>query len=139
MTESLKRLRAKFVYDEVRSWGRLRNTAGKAATRAKGLPVQVRTQGLGTTVAMLMHQARRQEEKKTDAGMLAEVLAKWLLDACPRRPFADVEVGGDDRVRVLLDACMRADRACYAAAQNEALAVLEDVKVLAQALYEDEP
>jgi hypothetical protein len=94
------------------------------------LPVQVRTQGLGTAVAVLI------ADDRSHTRALAELLTSWLLVHTPRPPFEHLTAGtAQPSARTLLEACTRADRAAYAAAQAEAMAFLDEVKVLAEALY----
>ena len=141
MTESLRHQRARFAYERIREWPA--PSARAAAARAKGLPIQLRTQGLGTTVAMLTNQASDRDGPEDDAALLVGLLADWLLRESPRQPFGERERGDTAKNArewrlELLDACCRSDRATYMAAQAEALALLEEVKILTQALHGDD-
>ena len=92
----------------------------EAAQRAKGLPVELRTQGLVVTVTTLMNGSH---------GHLANDLARWVLDEAPHKPLS-AWTGGENRspARRLLQACLEADRAAFLAAQAEALALAEHIK-----------
>lgn len=129
MAQSLQQQRAAFVYERVRMWDRAWQK--EAAQQVKGLPVQVRMQGLATTVAVLL------SEDRSHTRALAELLATWLLERAQRRPFGHLDASATPRG--LLEACIQADRATYTAVQTEALALLETVKLLADALYGGNP
>ncbi|SER20069.1 CRISPR-associated protein (Cas_Cmr5) [Solimonas aquatica] len=125
MSRDLRASRARFCYDEVAAW------AGKpwrqeAAQRVKGLPVQVRTQGLVVTLAMLM------ADDKTYTRHLADLLANWLLTAAPYRALRGE---GGATALTLLEACSKAPRVEYAAAQREAILLLQQLKIFADALH----
>ena len=123
---SLARSRARFAYDQVAKWSG--PWAKEAVARVKGLPIQLRTQGLPVTLASLM-----QEENRA-SGRLAELLADWLLAHAPYRLFDDPEVPSVS-ARSLLQSSVQAQRSVYLAAQAEALAFLEQVKLFAVALH----
>ncbi len=65
------------------------------------------------------------------------MLAEWLLGAgkegAPRKTLAFS--GGDPSAEALLRAVVDADRPSYLAAQREALGLLDELKLLADALY----
>jgi hypothetical protein len=125
---SLAARRARFAYEEVTSWGKV--LQDKAPPRARGLPVQVRMQGLQVTVA-----AMSAKDTAEDRALL-DLTARWLLENSPRPPFdpARVPATGSNAAR-LLGACVKADRAAYLAARSEAIAFLDQVKVYADALW----
>ena len=125
MAESIKRKRARFAYERVAAWDA--NCRDKAVQRVKGLPVQVRTQGLGTALATLIHQ------DNVESRALADLLADWLLSVSPRKPLKQEPAQSGDR-HSLLAALVRADRASYMAAQIEAIGLLDEVKTLGQAI-----
>jgi hypothetical protein len=118
--------RTRFAHECVAGWGR---SAADAATRLKGLPVEVRTGGLGTAVAVLLREGGR------DSGLLAGMLAEWLLRRSPRRLPGFDDARGHADGRRLLELLARADALDYRAAQREALALLEQAKLLADALH----
>ena len=125
---SLAAERARFAYAEVASWGKVLQKAAPPLSR--GLPVQVRIQGLQVTVATLMR------SNTAEARELADLLARWLLDRGPRRVFDPDRVpDASSHAARLLGACVEADRASYLAARTEAIAFLDQVKVYADALY----
>ncbi len=123
----LKRLRAQFAYDEVNG-----NWPNNALQRVKGLPVQVRTQGLTVTLATLLREDTVQSRR------LADVLGRWLLKDAPHRSLDETGPEKWSPARRLLDACIKAERSAYLAAQVEALFVLEQLKLFAEALDKEE-
>ena len=126
--KNLSRERAQFAYQDVVQWEE--NWRQRALTRARGLPMQTRTQGLTITLATLMR------EDQVHASRLADLIGQWLLETAPVRTLGEVTTSQSwSDARRLLDACMKAERAAYQAAQTEALALLEHVKLYADALY----
>jgi hypothetical protein len=125
---SMGRRRAAFVYRRLAGemGGKWRS---EELARVKGLPVALRRQGLATTTADLIHRAG---EKRVD-GRVVDLLAEWLLAEMPGRPLADWAAESGDRA-ALLEAVTRADRPSYLAAQREALALLGQIKLYAEAL-----
>lgn len=128
---SLAAMRARFAYDEVANWGDLLRK--RATPRVRSLPVQVRTQGLQVTIADLMG------DTKPEARYLRELIAQWILEKGPRKPFDPMLIPseGTDAGR-LLGACVKADRAAYLAARAEVIALLDQVKIFADALWKSE-
>lgn len=133
---SSQRRRARFALEEVLAWKD--GVAKDAATRAQGLPIELRAQGLSTAVAVLMREGRQGRQPSL---ALARLLSKWLLREADPRPLADGAEGdadrgsGDPTPRALLEASIRAPRTSYLAAQAEALALLDHVKLLARAIH----
>ncbi len=127
---SLTAARARFAYREVADWSA--NLRKKATPRVRGLPVQVRTQGLQVTVAALLR------DDKAEVRYLVDLLAKWLLRDSPRHPFGSAATTGATDPRALLAACVAADRSDYLAARAEAIAFLDQVKLYADALDSEE-
>lgn len=125
MGESIKCKRARFAYERVVAWDA--SWRERAVQRVKGLPVQVRTQGLGTALATLIHQ------DNVESRALADLLADWLLNDSPHKPLKQETAQSADR-HALLAALVRADRASYMAAQSEAIGLLDEVKTLGQAI-----
>lgn len=131
MVDTLTRQRARFIYEKTSAWNG--DTLAKdALARVKGLPVQVRAQGLGTAVALLLR------EEKKDASELAELIAKWLFvnrdgpykkPGWLTRPQKRREIAED-----LLVATIEAPTLDYLAAQAEALAFLDQLKLVLEAL-----
>lgn len=130
-SRSLADARARFAYDEVSSWSELLQK--KATPRVRGLPIQVRTLGLQVTMADLMG------DTKPEARYLRDLIASWLLEKTGRQIFDPDKVppGRTDANR-LLGACIRADRMSYLAARAEAIALLDQVKIYADALWKAE-
>ncbi len=127
-TPNLQALRARYALRAVDAWPSARRTA--AVQRVQVLPVELRTQGLVVTLAMLMK----------DHAALAEDIARWLLEEAPYRPLAGVardSTGG--LAATLLRACVGADRGSFLAAQTEAVALVEHMKRFAAALPIDAP
>jgi hypothetical protein len=118
MTESLDRRRALYAWGQIRG----RKLSPEDIARLKGLPIEVRTLGLITVVALL---------EEDDEGLVLPLLKDWLLRECPRRALAAKE---HESPLNLLDACIRAPRKQYLAAQREAISFLYQVKILACAL-----
>ena len=118
----LWRARARFAFEAVENWGSWKKDATQ---RVKGLPVQLRTQGLPVTIATLLR------EDKVNTRELAHLIARWVMDEAPHKPLPKQKPQAKD----LLEACIRADRASYMAAQTEALSLLEQVKLFADALH----
>ena len=123
--DELPRLRAKFAMERIGSWHD-REFAKAAATRVKGVPVQIRAQGLTVALAVLIREGRESAE-------IARILAEWLLDGAPVRPL--VAKGGGRDANALLRASVEADRPSYLAAQRESLEFLDELKLLSDALY----
>jgi hypothetical protein len=122
---SLERLRARFAFDEVSQWpGPIRD---RAHAEVKGLPVALRTQGLVQTLATLVNGEPHQTR-------LAQAIARWVLEEAPRRPlerWLDSKLARPEAR--LLAACVRAERTAYLAGQSEALAIVEKLKIFAEA------
>ncbi|MCS6911685.1 MAG: type III-B CRISPR module-associated protein Cmr5 [Myxococcales bacterium] len=125
---TLARQRERFALAQVKSWDR--SWAKDAMTWAQSLPIQIRTQGLSQTVAWLLR------VDTAEAVALAQLLAEWLLkESRALRPLGEAEQPSG---RLLLERCIQADRVAYLAAQAEALAVLEPVKLLARVFYDED-
>lgn len=122
--ESLDRRRAEHAYQFLKEIAdddleRLKSLC----TRAEGLPIALRSQGLTIVLATLLKEEKRESRK------LAAQLAEWvsrdsgLFKAVPGSTATD-----------LLEYSITASRSDYLAMQSEALAYLEHVKRLAGAL-----
>jgi hypothetical protein len=118
----------RFAYDKVNAWSGAWRPG--AVQLAQGLPVTLRAQGLLLTVATLMGKG------KGEHAALAQLLADWVLrEQGARSPGPAGTKREAPSPRNLLDVCAKADRAAYQAMQWEAIAVMDQVKVLAKALY----
>lgn len=98
--------------------------AGTFAAKIKGVPVMIRTNGLGVAVAMLA-------QNKGAEDMIADAIAKWILETCPFRTIAKVGPGRD--AKALLNAIGAAQPGPYRLAQAEAMAYSQWIKRFAEA------
>ena len=122
MASSLSRRRAAFAYQRLVGAGDKK----ELAQILKGLPIQVRNQGLSTVLALLISGDDR------IARTVLELTVKWLTnDQCATKPVLDLQQGDPDN---LLRWCVEADNASYRAVQAEVLALLDQAKILAAAL-----
>ena len=122
MNDSLSRERAKFALRELRSCTRL----DEVNTRLKGLPVEIRVQGLSMAVATLLR------DNKAASRHILGWIRTWLTDESPVRVL---EVKGSGH-SALLEAVTMAERDVYLAAQRDVLGLVEQLKVLSDALVE---
>lgn len=124
--QDLRAARAGFAFRTVRDWNpRWFNDAN---AKVQGLPIQIRMQGLMVALAMLIG------ENKDHSRNLAGTLARWLLERAPYRPFG--QGGGEATAVTLLERCAEADRGSYAAAQREAVLLVDQIKIFAKAWAE---
>jgi hypothetical protein len=122
----LDRVRARLAYDLLVDQKRF-TVDSEVATRVKSLPVQVRTQGITVALATLMRGSGSSTK-------LAELIATWLLDrSCPAE-LADRDAPGKPTPERALGALIKAKRITYILAQQEALALVEQAKLIADAL-----
>ncbi len=126
-THDLRAARARYAYGEVASW---KDKSKETTQRVKGLPVQIRTQGLMQTLAVLM------ADDKPHVRRLGEVTGRWLLEDAPYRALSEASSnsGTWSHSRRLLEACMKASRLEYVWAQQEAIQLLDQIKIYADAL-----
>lgn len=103
---------------------------GDAVKRVKSLPVQIRSQGLTVGLAVLLREGSASDK-------IAAILAEWLFEGAPVKPLGIPR--GDKTGQALLRAAVDADRASYLAAQREALGLLDELKLLSDALYGGKP
>lgn len=132
--QDLKAARARFAYSEVADWSP--NWRADATTRVQGLPIQVRTQGLLVTLAVLTSGA--DDQKDTRQGVedsLARTLTSWLLVQAPYRPLGHANTRDRPFPADLLEILTRASRADHAAAQREVILLLDQIKIFAKALH----
>lgn len=128
-TLSLERRRAAYAFREVAEWDH--NWREEATQRAKGLPVELRSQGLIVTIAKLLPRERREKPAEI---RLADAVARWLLQDSPLKILPAPTIAGRPGEQ-LLAACRQADRTGYRRVQNEALAFLTLVKLFSDACY----
>ncbi|MQX37568.1 type III-B CRISPR module-associated protein Cmr5 [Roseospira navarrensis] len=130
---NLSSARARFAYAETVHWpDRWRP---EATARVQGLPIQMRTQGLLVTLAMLT--GGGDDGQKAFKGVddtLARTLTTWLLVEAPHRPLGRAGAKAQPFPADLLDILTKAPRADYAAAQREAILLLDQIKIFAKAL-----
>lgn len=125
--QDLKAARARFAYSEVADWSP--NWRADATTRVQGLPVQVRTQGVLVTLAVLA------SDPGTVSTRLAGALTTWLLVQAPYRPLGHANTRDRPFPADLLEILTRASRADHAAAQREVILLLDQIKIFAKALH----
>ena len=122
----LRDLRARYCYRAVAAWSpRWRYDA---KSRVQGIPIEIRLQGLIVALATLMGEGNDQSRH------LANSLARWILTDAPRRPLSDSRSTEDASPDRLLEDCAKADRATYAAVQQEAMLFFDQIKIYASAL-----
>ena len=127
MASSLSRRRAAFAYQRLVGAGDKK----ELAQILKGLPIQVRNQGLSTVLALLISRDDSHDDRTVRT--VLELTVDWLTnDQCATKPVLDLQQGDPD---TLLRWCIvEADNASYRAVQAEVLALLGQAKILAAAL-----
>ncbi len=126
MSYSLSRQRAQFAFQQLRTARDRKELAGYL----KGRPIQVRSLGLATTLALMM-----KDEKESAATTVWKLIVKWLTDdRCPTKALLDMKPDRKNLGEELLDWCLEADNASYRTVQAEAIALLDQAKILAAAL-----
>lgn len=120
MKTPLKIHRARFVYQRKRLWDN-----SEAVTRLKGLPIEIRTQGLGTVVATLLA-----ADDATSRG-LVQLIAEWLREGGMVPASENAPRSGDGNA--MLKWMANCEPAAYLAAGVETMALLETAKLLAAA------
>lgn len=126
MSDSLSRRRAAFVFRQLRYAG----DKEELARDLKGRPIQVRNLGLSTVLALTM------QDKKQVVRTVRKLVIEWLTDdRCPTKSLLAPEPDQKDLgAEELLRWCLEADNASYRTVQAEAVALLDQAKVLAAAL-----
>lgn len=124
MANSLHHKRMDFVARQILDKSFSSQTKEASLRAIKGLGVVLRTQGLMVALATL--------GGNNDTRWLAQLLGRWLTDHMPR-PLLKQEALEGHRISSLLKALSEADRVTYQAAQREALAVAELMKIYAEA------
>lgn len=128
-TRDMAFVRARYCFKDVREWKP--QWRKDAAKRVKGLPVALRSQGLMVVVATLMR------EDNPASRRIVDNLAQWLFNGAPHVPLRSSENEEPSAGR-LLNACMKASRADYLAAEMEAIIFFDQVKLYADALFTEE-
>lgn len=126
----LEQSRARFAFQEVNGWKP--PISSNAATRAKGLPVEIRSLGLPVSLAVLLRESKN--ERGRAGRLLADSIARWVLGHAPHLGKSDSKEN-DRSAKELLRRCLDAERATYLAYQREALAIAEQIKLFADALH----
>ena len=124
---NMERRRAGYLFREISEWEN-KSWRDTAVEQAKGLPVELREQGLMVTIAKL------KSKRKEEADRITALLSSWLVDDAPARPWNRQARRGSPETR-LFDLCKMADRRSYQWVQTEALALLELLKLISGAWY----
>ena len=118
MADSLEKARMQYAWQWVNGAAK---AAREAQTRAiKGLGVLLRSQGVLVALAVLCKDGKTRP--------LAEMLARWLLYESPLAMDGNKTLGGGP-IETLAEQLAQAPRAQYQAAQAEALALAEILKI----------
>jgi len=117
-----ERDRMRFLYNRFASIGG--KTGENLKIRLKGEPVAIRSSGLAVVAA------QRAASTNSEDRIIGSLL-EWLLG--PAKVFA--HEGKGEEMRDLLEQCVNASRLEYEAAQQEALRLMEQAKLLAAALW----
>ena len=128
MSSSLSQRRAAFAYQKLVGAG---GNNKELAQSLKGLPIQMRNQGLSTALALLI------SRNDSTAGKMLDLIVDWLTSSgCPTKPLLSRQPDQPNPYgpNELLGWCVEADNASYRTVQAEVLALLEQAKILAAAL-----
>ena len=133
MPDSLSRRRAAFACAQLA--GLKKEPIQQLAEDLKGRPIQVRNLGLSMALALMMVDEERVYGKRV-YGRVLRLVTKWLThDQCPTKSLLDLKPDQKDLgAEELLRWCLEADNASYRTVQAEAVALLDQAKVLAAAL-----
>ena len=120
-------IRGRYCYQVVAS-DKIWQTDKETLAILKGLPIQLRTQGLMVTLAFLM-------TKKSNLTHVVDLLACWLLRDAPYKLLTTSQVSGKN----LLVACAskHTSNLVYLSVQKEAILLAEQAKLYAVALEEE--
>jgi len=146
---TLDQRRAKHALDSVKEWKSgldkksERGNKKDPAQRVKDLPLMVRNLGLGQTLAILIKEGKekekendkRKERKQNGELTLAETLTSWLLVDGPIKAYPGIT---EAKPYKLMEACFNGTREQYQLAQQEALAYLGWLKIMAEAMVEEQ-
>ena len=131
--QDLSEARQRFAWSHASRWEK------QTTTRIQSLPLQIRTQGLSTTVAVLLGEDRQESRD------LIRLLAEWLLQESPTRTLgkgeSEATLDHGPSGKTLLKICFElpiGDQDAYLAAQDDALSLLGEAKLLASALHPSE-
>ena len=124
---SLQRERMRFIHGELNP---IRD-GEKLKQRFKELPVMLRTNGLATVSAQLAAGESRD-------GIIADMLARWVLEKTPIFNKPPEQTSSNRAKTRLINQCMAATMPEYELMQMEALAFLEQAKLMAEALWPKE-
>lgn len=118
----LERKRAQQALKEIQRWQNNKSSFKEAVTRLKGLPVTIRSEGLVTTLAILLKSNTSADEN------IADALARWLADGVPWTPIES----NAQRAKTLMEELIHLENLQYRIVQREALAFVEHLKLLAE-------
>jgi hypothetical protein len=126
---SLDQQRMRFVYELLLGSKVDQNSLKQTL---KGLPVSLRTNGLAVVTARLA------TEKNLYVG--ENLLVNWLLEKCPLFTGMVPENRKHNRneLQLLMQWCMEMSRLEYEAVQQESMRLLEQAKLVAEALWPEE-
>lgn len=119
--DTLSRARAQYAFEKIQKEG----VRPEITARLKGLPVDIRTVGLTLTIAVLLREA------SSSSHTIVAWIRDWLTETSPVRVLAPAR-----DTEGFLEALVAADPPAYLAAQQDALALTEHLKLIASALEE---
>lgn len=129
---SLEQQRMRFVYERFTRSGVSKDDADTMKRALKGLPVSLRINGLAVVTARLA------ADRNVYVG--EHLLAEWLLNECPL--FVGVAPRSPDNNRsglqLLMAWSMGMSRLEYEAVQQESMRLMEQAKLIAEALWPEE-
>ncbi len=125
---SLAKVRMRFVFERLRTSGGDQEQRQGIKQKLKGLPVSLRSNGLAVVAARLA--------ADNDIYIGDNLLTHWLLRECPLfRGVAPDFDNKNPKIQALVRWCMEMSRLEYEAVQQEALRLMEQSKLIAEALW----
>ena len=127
---SLTRKRMRFLYDKLDGYSEGR----KLKTKLQGMPVALRINGLAVILTGLASATDHSER------FITAILVHWLLqeyDIIPQEKQQEL-TRGQPNIQHLLFHCLNASRIEYETLQHESMALLEQAKLIAEALWPGE-
>ncbi len=119
-------LRNQRAYEIVTGWPSL--VCKSAVELAQGYPIEIRTMGTMQTLAFSMG------KRDSGHGALAKAIADWVLSAASGAPLGDVRDAGERTPGELLRRLAKGTRAEYLAADSEAVAFADAIKLIGKAV-----
>jgi len=120
---SLTQERMRFLHNELHEVA----SGKELKQKLRGLPVALRTNGLGVLLAQLAASSDKNEK------LAGGLLSRWLIEKYPPAGNA-----GQANIKNLLVRCLEATRMEYESLQHESMALLEQAKLIAEALWPGE-